>query len=52
MLYRYFSIILCCLALLACGGGSSNDDADGGSEKATMTGYKLPDSIDILETVE
>ena len=54
---RFLLILSFLTALVACGGGSKTDTAsdsktDSGEKKTSMAGYKLPDSIDVLETEE
>ena len=46
MFYRFFFILSCFFVLAAC--SKSSDD----TKKEAMAGYKLPTTIDVLETQE
>ena len=50
MFYRYVFVTFCSLTLFACGGGSNS--GDDGAGKTPMAGYKMPDSIEILQVEE
>ena len=56
MTYRFILILLFFSALVGCGGGSDakkSGTQNGDNQKATaMAGYKLPNSIEVLEVEE
>jgi hypothetical protein len=57
MIFRILFILCCLQALVACGGGSDtkkDDDLKAGDKQnpSAMRGYKLPESIVILDVKE